>query len=98
MTRMDLVETVIEKTGLNKELADDVVYAILKKVSDSLLNQEMVKLHGVGTLVLFEGKERFCRNVVKGEPLKVPPKTRVRFITSGILKKKLKKLDERKRE
>ena len=99
MTKSDLVETLIDASRgkLDKDSADDCITTVLNKVSGALLKGETVKLHNIGSLETFAGSPRLCRDVVRGLPLKVPAKTRVRFVTSSVLKKKLAKLDEKRK-
>ena len=100
MTKMDLVEVVLGlgKGKLEKEDADDIVSGIFRKISNSLLDGETIKMFGIGSLSLFQGSPRVCRNVIAGTTIAVPEKTRVRFVTSSLLKSRLAKLDEKKLE
>ena len=100
MTKFDLVEVVLGlgRGKLEKEDADDIVSGIFKKISNSLVEGETIKMFGIGSLSLFEGSPRVCRNVIAGTTIEVPAKTRVRFTTSSMLKNRLKKLDEKKLE
>lgn len=99
MTKSDLVEILIESSNgrLDKDEADDCITTILGKIAGALIRGEVVKLHNIGSLKLYRGAARLCRDVVRGLPLAVPAKARVRFITSSILKKKLGKLSEKGR-
>lgn len=100
MTKLDLVEVVLglSRGKLEKEDADDIVSGIFKKISNGLLEGETIKMYGIGSLSLFEGSPRVCRNVIAGTTINVPSKTRVRFTTSSLLKSRLAKLDEKKLE
>jgi integration host factor subunit alpha len=100
MTKFDLVEVVLEMSRgkLEKEDADDIVSGIFRKISNSLVAGETIKMFGVGSLSLFKGSPRVCRNVIAGTTIDVPAKTRVKFVTSSLLKSRLTKLDEKKLE
>ncbi len=100
MTKLDLVEVVLElsRGKLEKEDADDIVSGIFRKISNSLVEGETIKMYGIGSLSLFEGSPRVCRNVIAGTTINVPSKIRVRFTTSSLLKSRLAKLDEKKLE
>lgn len=95
MTKSDLVGLLVTKTGnrLTRPEADDAVTYLLSGIINSLLSGERVKLHNLGSLELFEGAPRLCRNVVKNEALSVPAKTRVRFVPSSVLKRRIAKRD-----
>jgi integration host factor subunit alpha len=100
MTKMDLVEVVLElgRGKLEREDADDVVTGIFRKISNSLVAGDTVKMFGIGSLSLFKGSPRVCRNVIAGTTIAVPAKTRVKFVTSSLLKSRLTKLDEKRLE
>lgn len=95
MTKSDLVGLLVTKTSgrLSRPEADDAVTYLLTGIANSLLSGERVKLHNLGSLELFEGAPRLCRNVVKNEELRVPAKTRVRFVPSSVLKRRIAKRD-----
>lgn len=95
MTKSDFVETLIQasKDVLDRDAADDCITAIFNKITKALLGNETVKLHGLGSFNLFKGSPRLCRDVVRGIPIQVPAKTRLKFTPSSILKKRLSKLD-----
>ena len=95
MTKSDLVGLLVSKTNskLSRPEADDAVTYLLNGISNSLLSGDRGRLHNLGSLELFEGAPRLCRNVVTNEALPVPAKTRVRFIPSSILKKKIARRD-----
>jgi nucleoid DNA-binding protein len=100
LTKADLISELViaSNNKLDKMEADDCITTLLNKMVYSLLNGDVIKLHNIGSLQLFQGAQRLCRNVVRGEPILVPAKTRVRFITSSVLRKRLARLDERKNE
>lgn len=95
LTKSDLVGMLVNKTNskLSRPEADDAITYLLTGISNSLLSGERVKLHNLGSLELFEGAPRLCRNVVKNEALPVPAKTRVRFVPSSVLKKRIARRD-----
>lgn len=95
MTKSDLIGLLVNKTNnkLSRPEADDAISYLLTGIANSLLSGERVKLHNLGSLELFEGAPRLCRNVVKNEALPIPAKTRVRFIPSSVLKRRIAKRD-----
>lgn len=95
MTKSDLVGLLVNKTNnkLTRPEADDAVSYLLSGIVNSLLSGEKVKLHNLGSLELFEGAPRLCRNVVKNEALPIPAKTRIRFVPSSVLKRRIAKRD-----
>lgn len=95
MTKTDLVNLLLSRTNskLTKAEADDAITSMLSGITGALLNGDRVKLHNVGSLELYEGAPRLCRNVIKNEALPIPAKTRVRFTPSSVLKKKMERVD-----
>lgn len=98
MTKNDLVGLLMSKTDgkITRIEADDAITAVLSSMVTLLLSGEKVKLYNIGTLSLFEGAPRKCRNVIRNEAMLVPAKTRVKFTPSSVLKRKLAKMDERR--
>lgn len=95
MNKGDLVKVIVNKTDnkLTKDEADDLVGALLSKMTTSLLGGEIVRLYTIGSLQLYQGNTRRCRNICKGEWIQIPPKLRVRFKISPVLKRRLAKMD-----
>lgn len=75
-----LVAAVAENLELpSKAAAHDTIEAILDALVDQLHIQGRVSIGGFGTLELRERAARAARNPKTGEPVSIPPRTRLAF-------------------
>ncbi|PIE02879.1 MAG: integration host factor subunit beta [Acidobacteria bacterium] len=74
MTKADLVEAVINSTGVTKREAEVMVNTFLESIIDSLNRGEGVELRGFGSFRIRSRGGRIGRNPRTGESVKVPPK------------------------
>ena len=75
LMKNDVVNSVVEKTGLSKKDATAAVDAITAIVSEALSNGDSVGLIGFGTFEARVRPARTGRNPQTGEPLSIPEKT-----------------------
>lgn len=71
MNKSDLIQAVVEKTGLSKKDSANVVDAILDSISDSLAKGDKVQLVGFGTFEVRSRNAREGRNPATGEAIKI---------------------------
>jgi integration host factor subunit beta len=74
MTKADLVEAVIDSTGVTKREAEMMVNTFLESIIDSLNKGEGVELRGFGSFRIRSRGGRVGRNPRTGESVNVPPK------------------------
>jgi DNA-binding protein HU-beta len=79
MIKLDIVNRVSEKTGLNKAKADLAVEALLKAMKEALLRSERIELRGFGVFVVKNRKTGPGRNPRTGEIVPIQPGKTVRF-------------------
>lgn len=79
MIKSDLVECVIERTGLSKSLARIAVQTILDTMRDSIARGERIELRGFGVFEIRPRKTGIGRNPKTGEEVRIPPGKAVRF-------------------
>jgi DNA-binding protein HU-beta len=79
MIKSDLVECVIERTGLSKSLARIAVQTILDTMRDSIARGERIELRGFGVFEIRPRKTGIGRNPKTGEEVRIPPGKTVRF-------------------
>ena len=79
MIKIDIVNRVSEKTGLNKSKADLAVEALLKAMKDALLRSERIELRGFGVFAVKNRKTGPGRNPRTGEVVAIAPGKTVRF-------------------
>ena len=79
MIKLDIVNRVSEKTGLNKAKADLAVESLLKAMKEALLRSERIELRGFGVFVVKNRKTGPGRNPRTGEVVAIKPGKTVRF-------------------
>ena len=79
MIKSDLVDCVIERTGLSKSLARIAVQTILDTMRDSIARGERIELRGFGVFDIRPRKTGIGRNPKTGEEVQIPPGKAVRF-------------------
>ena len=62
ITKLDLVNHLNEKLGLNKVESKELVEAFFDEIKKSLINNEEVKLSGFGNFKILNKRERPGRN------------------------------------
>lgn len=90
MNKNELITAVAENAEITKKDAEKTLSAILEIITDSLVNDEEVKITGLGT---FKVAERAARNGVNpqtGETIKIPAKKAPTFKASSVLKQAVK--------
>ena len=79
MIKSDLVECVIDRTGLSKSLARIAVQTILDTMRDSIARGERIELRGFGVFEIRPRKTGIGRNPKTGKEVRIPPGKTVRF-------------------
>jgi DNA-binding protein HU-beta len=72
LNKGDLINAVVEKTGLTKKDTEKAVNAVFEIIKDSLGQGESVKLVGFGTFETRERAARLGRNPQTGEEIQIP--------------------------
>jgi DNA-binding protein HU-beta len=75
LMKNDVVNSVVEKTGISKKEATAAVDAFAATISEALSNGDSVGLIGFGTFEAKVRPARTGRNPQTGEPLSIPEKT-----------------------
>lgn len=71
MTKLDLIDAVVENTGLSKYDAGKAVDGFVEAVCQALGSGDKVSLPGFGTFTVGERSARTGRNPKTGEPLEI---------------------------
>ncbi|MCF8050295.1 MAG: integration host factor subunit alpha [Desulfobacterales bacterium] len=87
LTKADLVEAVMQTSGLTKAQCVDIVDSILSIVKDRLAAGEDVLISGFGKFQIQDKDARRGRNPATGSDLMLRPRKVVTFKYSGKLKK-----------
>lgn len=89
LTRADLSEAVYQKVGLPRNESADLVETVLKEITGSLENGEIVKLSSFGSFGIREKGERIGRNPKTGEEVPITPRKVLVFRASNIMKSRI---------
>ena len=89
ITKLDLVNHLNEKLGLNKVESKELVEAFFDEIKKSLINNEEVKLSGFGNFKILNKRERPGRNPKTGKPAIISARKVVTFKAGQKLRKKM---------
>lgn len=79
MNKQELVDFVVEGTGLTKAASKQAVEATLEGMEKGLQDGGKVNIAGFGTFSVKKQKARNGRNPQTGEPIEIPAKNVVKF-------------------
>ena len=86
LTKVDMVESLFNKLGLNKREAHELVHLYFQELAASLAVGEQVKLSGFGNFYLRDKNERPGRNPKTGEKVLITARRVVTFRPGNKLK------------
>ncbi|MDP6418181.1 MAG: HU family DNA-binding protein [Candidatus Krumholzibacteria bacterium] len=86
MTKAQIVEEIVQKTGLTKKDVAETVDQFLKSISDALADGKHLEIRGFGTFKVKLRKARMARNPRTGDPVPVPERLVPVFKVSKELK------------
>jgi len=89
MNKADLVEEVVNQTGLTKKASREAVDAIISAITDSLTREERVTLVGFGTFQVRERKARKGVNPQTRKAINIPAKKVPKFLAGKGLREKI---------
>ena len=89
ITKLDLVNHLNKKMGLNKVESKELVEAFFDEIKKSLIDNEEVKISGFGNFKILNKKERPGRNPRTGEPAVISARKVVTFKAGQKLRKKI---------
>ncbi|MBM1219117.1 integration host factor subunit alpha [Ponticoccus sp. SC2-23] len=89
LTRMDLAEAVHSEVGLSRNDSADLVEAVLRHISDALVDGETVKISSFGTFSVREKSARIGRNPKTGEEVPIHPRRVLSFRASHLMKERV---------
>ena len=94
ITKADIVEHLHNELGLNKSECKQLIEGFFQEISNSLINNEAVKLSGLGNFELIDKKERPGRNPKTGENVTIKARRVVTFKAGNKLRQKIASFDE----
>ncbi len=89
ITRAQLAESVYQEVGLSRSESSELVDAILSEISESLIQDGMVKISSFGTFTVREKGSRVGRNPKTGEEVPIEPRRVLVFRASQVLKDRI---------
>ena len=72
MTKADIVNSISQKTGIDKPTVLNIVEAFMTSVKESLANEENVYLRGFGSFILKKRAQKSARNISKNTTIIIP--------------------------
>ena len=89
LTRADLAEALVNKVGLPRNEAQDVVELVLGEISAALARGEGVKLSSFGSFGIRQKGQRIGRNPKTGKEVPITPRRVLIFRPSNIMKERI---------
>ena len=89
LTRADIADAVVRKTGISRQESQQFVEVVLDEISGSLESGESVKLSSFGSFGLREKGERIGRNPKTGEEVPITPRRVLFFKPSNLVKNRI---------
>lgn len=87
MNKIDLVNEIAEKAGLNKVTAKAALEACLESIGDALANNDKVQLVGFGIFSVIEKAPRIGINPRTKEKITIPARKTIKFKPAAELTK-----------
>ena len=79
MIKLDIVNEVVNRTGITKSKADQAVECIFESMKKALSNGDRIELRGFGVSNVRPRKTGIGRNPRTGAEVSIPPGKAVRF-------------------
>jgi DNA-binding protein HU-beta len=89
MNKSELIDSIADKSGLNKTQAGDALNAVMESVGEALEAGDSISLVGFGTFSVKDRKARTGRNPKTGEELSIPASKVPSFKAGKNLKERL---------
>ncbi|MDE7159980.1 MAG: integration host factor subunit beta [Muribaculaceae bacterium] len=90
MTKADLVERLVDRTGIARSTAIKATDAIIRIIASTLADAETISLRGLGTFKVRTSNRKTARNISAGTTITLPPRKTVKFIPGQKIKTALK--------
>jgi DNA-binding protein HU-beta len=72
MRKADIVNEIMNKTGIEKVVVEAVVESIMETIKTSMIKGENIYLRGFGTFLLKKRAEKIGRNITLKTAIKIP--------------------------
>ncbi|MEK7286088.1 MAG: integration host factor subunit alpha [Nitrospirota bacterium] len=82
MRKSEIASTICERIGIPRKESIVLLEQFLSTIKEALQKGESVKIAEFGSFLIRKKSERIGRNMKTGEPMKISPRTVVRFRAS----------------
>lgn len=89
MNKKDIITKMSRDSGITYLQAQKAFYSMILGVIESLKKEERITISGFGSFEIKHRKGRMGRNPKTGESIKIPPKKRIKYNPSRLLKDQL---------
>ena len=72
MTKADIINEIVENTGITKKDVTAVIESFMEAIKDSLAEKENIYLRGFGSFILKRRAEKTARNISKNTTIIIP--------------------------
>lgn len=79
MIKLDIVNRVVDRTGMSRSKAEMAVETVFEAIKRALEQGERIELRGFGVFTIRPRKTGIGRNPRTGEEVSIPPGKAVRF-------------------
>ena len=79
MIKLDIINQVVERTGISRTKADMAVDSVFEAMKAALKKDDRIELRGFGVFTIKPRKTGIGRNPRTGEEVSIPPGKAVRF-------------------
>ena len=93
ITRTELSEAVYQEVGLSRNESMDLLETVLKKISETLVTGESIKISSFGTFLIRSKSERIGRNPKTGIEVPITPRRVINFRPSQQLKLRVSRIN-----
>jgi DNA-binding protein HU-beta len=91
MTKADVVNQIVEKTGADKAVVQETVETFFKVVKNSMISGENIYFRGFGSFILKKRAKKVARNITKNTAIIIDEHFIPKFKPSKSFSDKVKK-------
>jgi DNA-binding protein HU-beta len=72
MTKAEIVNEIVNKTGIEKVAVQAIVESLMETLKDSMIKGDNIYLRGFGSFIIKKRREKTGRNISKNTAVKIP--------------------------
>ena len=72
MTKTEIVNEIVNKTGIEKVAVQAIVESLMETLKDSMIKGDNIYLRGFGSFIIKKRREKTGRNISKNTAVKIP--------------------------